>query len=175
MNMNTGAGPLLTNQFSFNSGVHYSFAANVKTISFADSPAPVLSCRNKLISAAQRIVQVPTDALFNEVMSVSYKSGGKMNYHNDGEEAVGPVIATQSLGSGTRMQFRERSSKASLKPGKKHHHSIVQLVLLHGDILIMEGDQFQAKYEHCIDPTSGLRFGKSRFILVALSYVDLTE
>jgi alkylated DNA repair dioxygenase AlkB len=67
------------------------------------------------------------------------------------------------------MQFRERAGKKSssdghdslLKAGQKHHPAIVKLELLHGDILIMEGDKFQVHYEHCIDPTSGLRFGKS--------------
>jgi alkylated DNA repair dioxygenase AlkB len=99
--INIGAGPLRTNHFTFNSGVHYSFAANVETIRLMDSPAPVLSCLTALICAAEQIVQVRTDALFNEVLSVGYKNGGKMNYHNDGEEAVvGPVIATMSLGSG---------------------------------------------------------------------------
>jgi hypothetical protein len=52
---------------------------------------------------------------FNEVLSVLYREGQKMNWHDDGEVGLGPVVASLSLGSVATMSWRPKGRKCEVK------------------------------------------------------------
>ncbi|KAH0604676.1 uncharacterized protein H6S33_006344 [Morchella sextelata] len=96
-------GTLLTQQFSFNCGAPYKFIAKVDSSPFDKSP-PVVSQALSLITARARLVHA--NAEFNEILSVGYFEGQKMDYHDDGEAGLGETVASVSLGAPARMRFR---------------------------------------------------------------------
>ena len=49
---------------------------------------------------------------FNEELIFAYLEGQKIEYHDDGEEGLGPCIATLSLGGRAKMHMRMKT---------KHH------------------------------------------------------
>ncbi|KAM0753582.1 hypothetical protein T439DRAFT_158525 [Meredithblackwellia eburnea MCA 4105] len=126
------AGETLCSQFTFNSGhgrnpisrflkiqwnlTHSSFSVykhvvHVPTYSFEDSPTVVKAVRNHLSEITLSIVQDPERVNFNECYSVAYMEGGKMNFHDDGEKGLGPVVSTMSMGCDAIMSFREKAKR----------------------------------------------------------------
>ncbi|KAL8276751.1 hypothetical protein RQP46_010860 [Phenoliferia psychrophenolica] len=82
-----------------------------------------------------------------------------MNFHDDGERGLGPVVATLSLGGDATLSFRKKdtgklASKGSRRPSRK----LLTLKLRHGDITIMEGEAVQRLYEHGVEIDGKLRF-----------------
>lgn len=68
-----------------------------------------------------------------------------MSYHDDGEQGLGPIVASLSLGADATMSFRPKGVK---KKGKRMGNGpdrtigtkvLVRLHLRHGDLTIMEG------------------------------------
>ncbi|BGP06622.1 hypothetical protein JCM10049v2_002446 [Rhodotorula toruloides] len=119
-------GGLLCQQFTFNAGEHYRNAITAKTYPFppaaldassiADdnttyAPKCTREARNHLKTVVQLLVGPNELADFNEILSVAYMSGGKMNYHDDGERGLGPYVASVSLGSDALMTFRAKGKK----------------------------------------------------------------
>ncbi|KAK7035480.1 hypothetical protein VNI00_011773 [Paramarasmius palmivorus] len=62
-----------------------------------------------------------------------------MSFHTDDEPGLGPTVAGLSLGSPAKMHFRKRA------PG--HQETELTILLRHGDILVMDGEDFQKSYE----------------------------
>ncbi|GEM06873.1 hypothetical protein Rt10032_c02g0890 [Rhodotorula toruloides] len=123
-------GGLLCQQFTFNAGEHYRNAITAATYPFppatstsssGDSPpfdvdityAPECAreARNHLDTVVQLLVGPDRMTDFNEILSVAYMTGGKMNYHDDGERGLGPYVASLSLGSDALMTFRAKGKK----------------------------------------------------------------
>lgn len=83
---------------------------------------------------------------FNEILSVAYMEGGKMNYHDDGEHGLGPVVASISLGADATMSFRPKKKKSeraklergTLEPISRKTQVVLKLKLRHGDVCVME-------------------------------------
>ncbi|GAA6051981.1 hypothetical protein JCM3770_002995 [Rhodotorula araucariae] len=194
-------GALLCQQFTFNAGERYSHAVSMETYPFAPPPSasttdtaveqdeykkPVLTCapkcardaRDYLKGVVRSVVSENEQTDFNEILSVSYMTGGKMNYHDDGERGLGPYVASVSLGSDAIMSFRVKVRKQRRKKGgedddadaddegdagggKKKNRSKSRVVLKarlkHGHVLIMEGADMQKLFEHKVEP-EGLRF-----------------
>lgn len=68
-----------------------------------------------------------------------------MAYHDDGEQGLGPIVATLSLGADATMCFRQKQRKKSRAKAPKEPEGekpstkpLVQLQLRHGDVTIME-------------------------------------
>ncbi|KAI6847056.1 hypothetical protein KC367_g3515 [Hortaea werneckii] len=97
--------------FSMNYGMPYKFVASGASRPFEDSPWPVQACRSRL-NWAQRTF-LPDSATgndeFNEELIFAYMEGQKIEYHDDGEEGLGPRIATLSLGGKAKMYLRMKS------------------------------------------------------------------
>ncbi|GAA6045880.1 hypothetical protein NBRC10513_005284 [Rhodotorula toruloides] len=123
-------GGLLCQQFTFNAGEHYRNAITATTYPFPPTALPSSSvetpvpddettyapectreARNHLKTVVQLLVGPNELADFNEILSVAYMSGGKMNYHDDGERGLGPYVASVSLGSDALMTFRAKGKK----------------------------------------------------------------
>ncbi|KAJ6257539.1 hypothetical protein Dda_7324 [Drechslerella dactyloides] len=163
-------GRLLTQQFSFNSGAPYKYIVEVESLPFDKSPAVVQQAMS--ILQADVSLMFPDALPMNEVLNVAYFEEQKMDFHDDGEDDLGPCISSISLGSPAMMSFRvkgkycnERLSDADrmlLRPsnptystGKEKRQTkrnILELRLHHGDVIIMNGRPIQRLLEHAVTP-----------------------
>ncbi|KAK6505728.1 hypothetical protein TWF481_007620 [Arthrobotrys musiformis] len=167
-------GRLLTQQFSFNSGAPYKYIVEVDSLSFEKSPAVVQQALNNIQADVTRMIP---DALpMNEVLNVAYFEEQKMDFHDDGEEDLGPCVSSISLGSPAMMYFRVKAKycngvlsttdKALLQPSnpsqsdssapegtkRPSKRNILELRLHHGDVVIMNGRAIQRLLEHAVTP-----------------------
>ncbi|KAK6540766.1 hypothetical protein TWF694_008156 [Orbilia ellipsospora] len=165
-------GRLLTQQFSFNSGAPYKYIVEVDSLSFEDSPKVVQRALEKLQMDVTRMIP---DALpMNEVLNVAYFEEQKMDFHDDGEEDLGPCVSSISLGSPAMMYFRVKgkycsndlsnADKALLRPSNLQYQNsteegkrptkrnILEIRLHHGDVIIMDGRPIQRLLEHAVTP-----------------------
>lgn len=71
-----------------------------------------------------------------------------MSYHDDGEQGLGPIVASLSLGADATMSFRLKQPKKTRKGAQKDEMEakdkpstkpLIKLQLRHGDVTIMEG------------------------------------
>jgi hypothetical protein len=95
--------------FSMNYGMPYKFVASGTSRSFDDprTPEAVRECRRRLNWAGRNFIADPqVDVDFNEELVFAYMQGQKIEYHDDGEEGLGPRIATLSLGGRAKMHLR---------------------------------------------------------------------
>ncbi|KAL8279372.1 hypothetical protein RQP46_008184 [Phenoliferia psychrophenolica] len=156
-------GQYLCSQFSFNSGARYDHVVAVPTYSFDESPDVVRDARTFLESVSRAVISesTPADAVdFNELLSVGYMNGSKMNFHDDGERGLGPVVATLSLGGDATLSFRKKedTGKPASKGSRRSSRKLLTLKLRHGDITIMEGEDVQRMYEHGVEIDGELRY-----------------
>ncbi|KAK6504338.1 hypothetical protein TWF506_002541 [Arthrobotrys conoides] len=167
-------GRLLTQQFSFNSGAPYKYIVEVDSLSFEQSPQVVRQALDTLQTDVTRMI--PEALPMNEVLNVAYFEEQKMDFHDDGEEDLGPCVSSISLGSPAMMYFRVKAKycngtlsdtdKALLQPSKPSHsgsstpeeskrpskRNILELRLHHGDVVIMNGRPIQRLLEHAVTP-----------------------
>lgn len=95
--------------FSMNYGMPYKFVASGASRSFDDkmTPWPIRECRSHLNMAARKFLyDIPDNFDLNEELVFAYLESQKLEYHDDGEEGLGPVIATLSLGGKAKMHMR---------------------------------------------------------------------
>lgn len=100
-------GDLMT-AFSMNYGMPYKFVASGASRAFEEAPWPVPQCRRMLNWAQKRLLDKGEEGYedFNEQLIFAYMQGQKIEYHDDGEEGLGPRIATLSLGCRAKMHMR---------------------------------------------------------------------
>ncbi|KAL7411268.1 hypothetical protein BDY24DRAFT_397237 [Mrakia frigida] len=187
----TSVGRLLTQQFIFNAGADYKFVVDQEgSLPFSESPWAVTESLRLIKETVHRVCGIAEE--FNEVLSVAYKEDQKMNWHDDGETGLGPVVSSLSLGSDAEMSFRLKPARrdrnivfhvqtnepsasttdlvdatlldatVAVKPKRSKAPPIPQkpaltLRLMHGDFVVMEGDEVQRSWEHAVSP-SGFRF-----------------
>ncbi|PVF98753.1 hypothetical protein CPB86DRAFT_850604 [Serendipita vermifera] len=142
-----------TGHFIHNGGVHYNFSCQIGSEPLETGPPIVKEICELLAATSSRILNRTVE--FNEVLSCAYKMDQSMNFHSDDEVGVQGVIASVSLGSAARMSFRRKTRKDEPNSGK--NTVCLDLILRHGDILIMDGLEIQTNYQHRVVPT-GLRF-----------------
>lgn len=217
-------GDLMT-AFSMNFGMPYKFIATCASLPFQGSPWPVVAARADLNWASQEFLGAEGHDDMNEELIFGYMEGQKLEYHDDGEEGLGPRIGTLSLGGKAKMHLRMKMkhytgcSKTGLfvmdrpVPGSiagkvdgvqlsshemyerrlaaweelrhlqttdrkafnirvkeipielglfekrmKKADDLVTITLNHGDIVLMEGDEYQSYLEHKVVPEQVLRF-----------------
>ncbi|KAK6343020.1 hypothetical protein TWF718_008398 [Orbilia javanica] len=167
-------GRLLTQQFSFNSGAPYKYIVEVDSISFEQSPKAVQ--RALQILQKDVTVMVPEALPMNEILNVAYFEEQKMDFHDDGEEDLGPCVSSISLGSPAMMYFRVKgkycngsllpADKTLLQPSNPAYYcqstteetkrpskrNILELRLHHGDVIVMNGRPIQRLLEHAVTP-----------------------
>ncbi|ODO06332.1 hypothetical protein L198_01564 [Cryptococcus wingfieldii CBS 7118] len=140
------SGSLLAQHFAFNSGVPYKYIVDTLSTPFDESPACVTKAVDRITSSVATVWG--EEYQFNEILSVCYREGQKMGYHDDGEPGLGPVVASLSLGSSAMLSFRP-------KPGEKQRGNpdvALNITLSHGDFMIMDGHEIQRKYHHRVVP-----------------------
>ncbi|KAL7269960.1 hypothetical protein RUND412_007342 [Rhizina undulata] len=176
------SGRLLTQHFTFNCGKPYKFVVDVDSMPFDQSPEVV---NKALELIHKRVGLIYPDAEFNEILSVGYFEEQKMGYHDDGEAGLGDTVASISLGAPSRFRFRLKSKYVNetqrwksqdvnwdmvemfgnaieggnvsrrKKKSKGSTRVKLDLLLSHGDTMIMRGKDIQKYWEHSAVP-SGL-------------------
>ncbi|WVQ79028.1 hypothetical protein IAT38_001120 [Cryptococcus sp. DSM 104549] len=153
-------GSLLAQHFAINSGAPYKYIVNTLSVPFEDSPACVTDALEHITTQVDHILnkRIP----FNEILSVMYREGQKMSWHDDGEAGLGPVVASLSLGSPAVMSFRAKSARQDLNTTFYKGESAatsrstppvaLSITLSHGDIMIMQGSEVQKRYVHRVLP-----------------------
>ncbi|KAH7339478.1 hypothetical protein B0J17DRAFT_655314 [Rhizoctonia solani] len=156
-------GELYAQHYSHNAGAPYKYIAEAISTPFERCPKSVVEARDHI----QYLCEPALDkkVKFNEVLSVAYAEGQEMNFHSDDEPGLGPVIAGLTLGSHAEMLFRYhvackknltykngpfRPSEARTNDDQDSNERILQIVLSHGDLLIMDGAEIQKQYEHAV-------------------------
>ncbi|KAJ8077182.1 hypothetical protein PM082_001610 [Marasmius tenuissimus] len=119
-------------------------AAN--TVPWDRAPSAVVKARELI---RKRTVQAKRGEFeeFNEILSAAYMEDQKMSFHTDDEPGLGPTVAGLSLGSPAVMHFRRRGRGISGR-----NEIALTVILRHGDVLIMDGDDLQKNYEHAVIP-----------------------
>ncbi|WVQ73812.1 hypothetical protein IAR50_003393 [Cryptococcus sp. DSM 104548] len=141
-------GSLLAQHFAFNSGVPYKYIVDTLSTPFSESPACVTEAMDHIKSSVASVLG--EEYGFNEILSVCYREGQKMGYHDDGEPGLGPVVASLSLGSSAIMSFRPKSGGREKQRGNPDVS--LSITLSHGDFMIMEGHEIQRRYHHRVVP-----------------------
>ncbi|KAK4161472.1 hypothetical protein QBC43DRAFT_268635 [Cladorrhinum sp. PSN259] len=181
----------LTRHFQQNFGARYKFGVSVQSKGFAEAPDCILRALQRLIWAKRIAVSASNkfiDALdqeghvgqhthatesqdFNELLALGYMENDCINYHDDGESELGPVVAALALGSPCTMRFRPKSKTGFQIPiqkdrGKVVYKEVLEVCMKHGDMMVMCGTEIQRIYEHAVQP-----MGNRRFALTA-RYID---
>ncbi|EAQ89767.1 hypothetical protein CHGG_06386 [Chaetomium globosum CBS 148.51] len=171
-----------TRHFQQNFGARYKFGVTVQSKGFDEAPDIILRALQRLIWAKQVSVKasnnfmrtltaesvsehaiVPTDGDFNELLALGYMEDDKINYHDDGEHELGPVVAALALGSPSLMRFRPKRNTGFNLPtrqdrGRPCFKEVLEVTMKHGDIMVMVGTEIQKVYEHTVDPDGARRF-----------------
>ncbi|KAK3045121.1 hypothetical protein LTS18_014523, partial [Coniosporium uncinatum] len=85
----------------------YKFTGAAASHNFNDAPQAITATRARLDWASKQLPFVGEDHIeFNEVLALGYFENQAINYHDDGEQGLGPTIATLSLGYPAKMSLR---------------------------------------------------------------------
>ncbi|KAL2262770.1 hypothetical protein VTK26DRAFT_115 [Humicola hyalothermophila] len=179
-----------TRHFQQNFGARYKFGVTVQSKGFSEAPDSILRGLYRLIWAKHVALRAsnafieklpankvglgacPTDVKdFNELLALGYMEQDKINYHDDGEHELGPVVAALSLGSPSTMRFRPKMGKGfqyttHTERQRTVYAEMLEVPMKHGDMMVMIGTEIQKFFEHTVDP-----YGSRRFSLTA-RYID---
>ncbi|KAK4686891.1 hypothetical protein P7C73_g3236, partial [Tremellales sp. Uapishka_1] len=102
-------GQLLAQHFAVNSGVKYKYSVDTRSVPLGESPSCVVRALNVISTIVHDVIGPGAD--FNEILSVLYRDGQKMNWHDDGEEGEHSIFL-----QGEKMQsLQQRLELASVK------------------------------------------------------------
>ncbi|KAI0838289.1 hypothetical protein F5Y06DRAFT_303962 [Hypoxylon sp. FL0890] len=163
----------LTSHFVVNYGAPYKYGVFVRTSTpFEDAPHPILETQKRLTWAGKTAVKVTNEILeehrfwvpdgaipedldeYNEQLVLGYFEKSRISPHDDGEKELGPNVATLSLGSPSIMKFYPKKG-SGIGNGKS---PMLSMILKHGDMLVMHGEQIQKRYLHGVEPHGMHRF-----------------
>ncbi|KAL2130787.1 hypothetical protein VTI74DRAFT_5948 [Chaetomium olivicolor] len=178
-----------TRHFQQNFGARYKFGVSVQSKGFSEAPDVILRALQRLswaksaaVASTNKLIAtldadnispnaiLPHDVNFNELLALGYMENDKINYHDDGESELGPVIAALSLGSPSTMRFRPKRNTGFWLPthqeqGRTCYKEILEVTMKHGDMMVMVGAEIQKVYEHTVEPQGMRRFSlTARFI-----------
>ncbi|WWC87705.1 uncharacterized protein L201_002597 [Kwoniella dendrophila CBS 6074] len=151
-------GQFLAQHFAVNFGASYKYQVDTLSYPFEKAPKCVLMSLSLLTQRVQMILG--ENIGYNEILSVMYREGQKMSWHDDGEAGLGPVVSSLSLGNQAVMSFRTKTPRTNLNKGfysgisePKHiPPTALSFTLSHGDIMIMQGREIQKRYDHKVVP-----------------------
>ncbi|EST09888.2 Alpha-ketoglutarate-dependent dioxygenase AlkB-like protein [Kalmanozyma brasiliensis GHG001] len=147
-----GLGRMLTQQFTCNYGVAYKHVVAMGTEPLDATSPPVILSTLDLLHARTRSA-IPLSQEFNELYPVLYLEHQAMNFHDDGEPGLGPVVSSLSLGSTCRMKFRLKAKhQAQFEGVRPRDRTVLDLPLRHGSVVVQEGHDLQKYFEHSVSP-----------------------
>ncbi|WYZ39262.1 hypothetical protein EsH8_III_001176 [Colletotrichum jinshuiense] len=174
----------LTRHFLQNWGAPYKFAVAVASKSFSEAPESIIGALKRMQWAGRVSIEMMNISLkeyaklpdwrdltrcntltegfvdFNELLSLGYMEDDRIGYHDDGEDTLGPTVATLSLGSPALMTFKMKKSYAG------RDDVVLRFPLYHGDVVVMHGPRIHQAYLHKVAPK-----GKRRFALTCRNIV----
>ncbi|KAJ5673085.1 hypothetical protein N7507_002212 [Penicillium longicatenatum] len=105
---NTVVTGMLTSHFAVNYGMPYKYVVSVVSKGFSEAPDAILRSLGRLTWATKQAVTAAGGAFLppNELLALGYFEGMKIGFHDDGEDSLGPTIATLSLGASSTMKIR---------------------------------------------------------------------
>ena len=121
-----------------NSGATYKYNVSSMSLTFDESPTCVM---RSLKTIKERVAAVMGEQVdFNEILSVLYRDGQKMSWHDDGEPGLGNVVSSLSLGSPAVMSWRPKAHRKGhdaymmgLSSGRATHPPVaLSITLAHG-------------------------------------------
>ncbi|KZS98688.1 hypothetical protein SISNIDRAFT_448982 [Sistotremastrum niveocremeum HHB9708] len=137
---------IISMYFSQNSGVPYKYIGQAEfTTPLNVAADPV---KKALALIQNRVKLLIPGVRFNEILTAAYMEDQKMMFHSDDEPGLGPIVASISMGSRARMEFRGKQKIG----GKK---KVLSFDIDHGDVVVMTRG-IQETYQHAVFPT-GLR------------------
>ncbi|PNH33007.1 hypothetical protein BJF96_g3820 [Verticillium dahliae] len=177
---------ILTRNFQRNWGAPYKFVVAVNSTSFKEAPPYVMQALKRMQWAGRQSVQASNDGFeqghalksasmdtkfvdFNELLTIGYMEDDAISYHDDGEDTLGPTVATLSLGSSARMLFAEKTKyNPKTKKGTRStaRNQVLAFPVHHGDMVVMHGAQVHQQYDHKVEPS-----GKRRFALTCRNII----
>ncbi|KAI9804405.1 MAG: hypothetical protein M1825_001304 [Sarcosagium campestre] len=107
-----------TNHFAVNYGMPYKYVVDVDSKGFDEAPRPIIRALRRMTWAGQESILDGSFQKFNELLAVGYFEEQKMGFHDDGEDTLGPTIATLSLGAPATMLLRMKKRPHSGGTGK---------------------------------------------------------
>uniref|UniRef100_V5F0P1 Alpha-ketoglutarate-dependent dioxygenase AlkB-like domain-containing protein n=1 Tax=Kalmanozyma brasiliensis (strain GHG001) TaxID=1365824 RepID=V5F0P1_KALBG len=136
---------MLTQQFTCNYGVAYKHVVAMGTEPLDATSPPVILSTLDLLHARTRSA-IPLSQEFNELYPVLYLEHQAMNFHDDGEPGLGPVVSSLSLGSTCRMKFRLKAKhQAQFEGVRPRDRTVLDLPLRHGSVVVQEGHDLQKR------------------------------
>ncbi|KAL3483075.1 2OG-Fe(II) oxygenase superfamily-domain-containing protein [Aspergillus germanicus] len=98
----------LNTQFAVNYGMPYGFVVAVDSLPFSEACDPILRVMGRLTWATHEATdkQGVTALIPNELLALGYFEDMAINYHDDGEDTLGPTIASLSLGAMAHKSLR---------------------------------------------------------------------
>ncbi|KAL2883895.1 hypothetical protein SGCOL_000530 [Colletotrichum sp. CLE4] len=187
----------LTRNFLQNWGAPYKFVVAVDSKPFSEAPEAFIGALKRMEWAGRVSIEMSNEVLgtvdrrarhteltrdpsitadftnFNELLSIGYMEEDKIGFHDDGEDTLGPTVATLSLGSPAIMFFAKKTKNAKrtkkTKKDEEYRPVVLKFPLYHGDIVVMHGSRIHEKYLHKVDPK-----GNRRFALTCRN-IDLTH
>lgn len=96
----------MTNNFTKNFGMPYSFITAVESESFETAPKAVHDARTRMNWAARELFGEDKHEPFNKCLVLGYFEENNIKYHDDDEKGLGSTIATLSLGGTAKMTIR---------------------------------------------------------------------
>ncbi|PNH45501.1 hypothetical protein VD0004_g2428 [Verticillium dahliae] len=177
---------ILTRNFQRNWGAPYKFVVAVNSTSFKEAPPYVMQALKRMQWAGRQSVQASNDGFeqghalksasmdtkfvdFNELLTIGYMEDDAISYHDDGEDTLGPTVATLSLGSSARMLFAEKTKyNPKTKKGTRStaRNQVLAFPVHHGDMVVMHGAQVHQQFDHKVEPS-----GKRRFALTCRNII----
>ncbi|CAI7676357.1 unnamed protein product [Penicillium manginii] len=120
---------LMTGHFLVNSGLPYKFVVTTQSKSFSETHQDVLLAHSRLVWATRQTVAESNHEFQkpNELLLVCYVADMDMGYHDDGEDVLGPTVATLSLGASSTMFLRMKAKYfAGLRKSDKGSTSLTK-------------------------------------------------
>lgn len=188
LNCHTIKGAFLSQQFTCNYGAEYKHAVKMGTIPLQDAASCIKDALAFLHHRSEKVISeenAATSLPFNELYPVLYLESQKMNYHDDGEPGLDPVVSTLSLGVEAKMMFRLKEKytvEGAAKLQDRSHAGLTMqdrllltIPLSHGSVLVQEGHQLQEMMEHAVHPQIGSEQQRNLAVRIAITARQINE
>ncbi|EAS30635.2 uncharacterized protein CIMG_11674 [Coccidioides immitis RS] len=119
----------LTSHFAVNFGMPYKYIVAVDSRPFSETPSFLLRALGRLSWAVMKTVPPTEFQQPNELLTLGYFEKMAINYHDDGEDTLGPTVATLSIGAPATMLIRMKGKYFRVPEPKKKNIAPNDLVL----------------------------------------------
>lgn len=147
----------LTRWFGKNYGKEYKTRMVTETSTLDEAPTVITDITTHLSAIVEEVLGTPLE--FNEVLTIGNYPKMAMSWHQDGEDKVGPVVASLSLGGPATMRFALANEFFTGK-GRRYSYEILpgclgegkkRELLAHKESGLITPDEFLRQYRAVVD------------------------